>query len=186
MTLHTDEQIKALVRKHWGKVRGGTPAEKQQEIARVAELLRDKPAGQAEAGKLVFTKRCATCHTLFGEGGKAGPDLTGYERTNLDFMLLAVVDPSAAIREEFTNFAVVTKDGRTLTGLVEEQNPRTVTLRGVDGQTTLVNRDDIETLAAVPVSLMPDGLMSQLTEAEIRDLFAYLMSRTPSRTLSGE
>jgi len=177
--LQNDPEITRRVEKLWGKVRP-SPAEAQQQIERYQSLLRSG-RGDLAGGKAVFTQNCATCHKLFGEGGSAGPELTGYERTNLEFMLPAVVDPSAAIREEFTNFAVFTTDGRTLTGLIQDQNNRTVTLRSVDNQTTLVNRDQIETLQALPVSLMPDGLLGKLTDQQVRDLFVYLMSRAPDQ-----
>lgn len=178
MQLHHDAELDRRIQKLWGKIRA-TPAETQAQIARLRALLKNG-SGDPSAGRSVFTQHCATCHTLFGEGGKVGPDLTGYERTNLEFLLLAIVDPSAGIREEFTNFAVATNDGRTLTGLIENQDTRTVTLRGVDNQQTLINRAEIEDLHALPVSLMPDGLMAKLKDREVRDLFAYLMSRAPS------
>jgi putative heme-binding domain-containing protein len=177
MRLQNDPEINRRVEKLWGRVRP-SPAEAQQQVERYQSVLRSG-AGDLASGKAVFTQNCATCHKLFGEGGSAGPELTGYERTNLEFMLPAIVDPSAAIREEFTNFAVFTADGRTLTGLIQDQNNRTVTLRSVDNQTTLVNRDQIETLQALPVSLMPDGLLGKLTDQQVRDLFVYLMSRAP-------
>ncbi|QDT99489.1 PVC-type heme-binding CxxCH protein [Gimesia aquarii] len=179
MALHDDPEIKASIKKHWGKVRGSTPAEKKQEMSRVAKLIKSKE-GDLASGKLLFKKTCAVCHTLFGEGGKAGPKLTGYERDNVDFMLLAVVDPSAAIREEFTNFLVVTDDGRTVTGLIDEQTTKTLTLKDVKGQSVLINKDEIELLKALDLSLMPDGLTKNLSDKEVQDLFAYLMSRTPN------
>lgn len=179
MSLHDDPEIKASIKKHWGKVRGSTPAEKQQEMKRVAELVK-AGGGEFSAGKVLFNKTCAVCHTLYGEGGKAGPKLTGYERDNLDFMLLAVVDPSAAIREEFTNFLVVTDDGRTVTGLIDEQTTKTLTLRDVKGQTVLINKDEIEILKALDLSLMPDGLTKNMSDQEVKDLFNYIMSRTPN------
>ncbi|HAW32310.1 MAG TPA: dehydrogenase, partial [Planctomycetaceae bacterium] len=179
MSLHDDPEIKASIKKHWGKVRGSTPAEKQQEMKRVAELVK-AGGGEFSAGKVLFNKTCAVCHTLYGEGGKAGPKLTGYERDNLDFMLLAVVDPSAAIREEFTNFLVVTDDGRTVTGLIDEQTTKTLTLRDVKGQTVLINKDEIEILKALDLSLMPDGLTKTMSDQEVKDLFNYIMSRTPN------
>ena len=110
--------MKKLVAKHWGKIRA-TPAEKQEQIKKFFALIKSG-GGNATAGHAIYMKKCGVCHTLFGEGGKTGPDLTGYERTNLDFLATAVVDPSAAIREEFTSFAVITDDGRTLTGLIDE------------------------------------------------------------------
>ena len=104
--LQNDPEITRRVEKLWGRVRP-SPAEAQQQIERYQSLLRSG-RGDLASGKAVFTQNCATCHKLFGEGGSAGPELTGYERTNLEFMLPAIVDPSAAIREEFTNFAVFT------------------------------------------------------------------------------
>ena len=61
--------------------------------------------------------------------------------------------------------------------------PQTVTLRGVDGQTTLVARNQIKSLQASPVSLMPEGMTEQMKDQQVRDLFAYLMSRTPTKRL---
>ncbi len=186
MRLHDDAAIQSALDQLWGRTRA-TPAEKQQQIARLQSLLarggRQSPNGELPlvAGRELFKKHCGVCHTLFDAGGQTGPNLTGYERTNLDFLLLAVVDPSAAIREEFTQFKVLTTDGRVLTGLIDAQTPTTVTLRGADNQTTLVNRDDIELLQAMETSLMPDGLTEKLTDAELRALFAYVMSRTPPR-----
>lgn len=184
ISLQNDPEVKKLVAKHWGTIRA-TPAEKQDQIKRLFSIVRSG-GGSPTAGHAIFTKKCAVCHTLFGEGGKVGPDLTGYERTNLDFMITAIVDPSAAIREEFTTFAAVTKDGRTMTGLVTDKDTRTVTLRGADNRPVLFNRDDLEELTALPISLMPENQMNDLSDAELRDLFAYLISRTPSKSLSAK
>jgi putative heme-binding domain-containing protein len=179
MALHDDPDINASIKKHWGKVRGSTTEEKQQEMKRVASLVK-AGGGQFSSGKVLFNKTCAACHTLYGEGGKAGPKLTGYERDNLNFMLLAVVDPSAAIREEFTNFLIVTEDGKTVTGLIDEQTTKTITLRDVKGQTVLINKEEIDILKALDLSLMPDGLTKNLTDQQVKDLFTYIMSRTPN------
>ncbi len=185
MRLHEAPQIQELLDQLWGRTRA-TPAEKQQQITRLQSLIvasggRQSPDDDVlpTAGRDLFKKHCGVCHTLFNEGGQTGPNLTGYERTNLDFLLLAVVDPSAAIREEFTQFKVLTRDGRVLTGLIDVQTPTTLMLRGADNQTTLLNRDDIELLQAMETSLMPDGLTEKLSDEEVRQLFAYVMSRTP-------
>ena len=94
MSLFTDPEVKKLVGKFYGRIRA-TPAEKQQQVAKLMSLVK-QGGGNPAAGHALFTKKCGVCHTLFGEGGQTGPDLTGYERTNLDFLLTAVVDPSAA------------------------------------------------------------------------------------------
>lgn len=177
--LHHDAELDKIVEKHWGKVRESTPKEKLEQIAKIALLVRQRD-GDAAAGKAIFTKTCAVCHKLFGEGGQTGPELTGYERDNLGFLLPAIVDPSLAIREEFTNFLIVTTDGRTLTGLIDKQDARTVTLRGANNQTTLVNREDIDTLQALTTSIMPENILQPLSEQDLKNLFAYVLSRAPS------
>jgi putative heme-binding domain-containing protein len=182
VSLLPDSEVKAAVERLYGRVRP-TPAETDERIAALVRLVR-QGGGDAAAGRSLFAAKCGTCHALFGAGGGIGPDLTGYERTNLDFLVPAIVDPSSAIREEYTNFVVVTADGRTLTGLVADQDTRTLTLRGADGRTTLLDRDDVEELKALPVSLMPERLLDDLGERELRDLFAHLTSRAPAAALT--
>ncbi len=115
------------------------------------------------------------CHTLKGEGAKIGPDLTGYERDNLDFMLPAIVDPSLGIREEYTLYTLTRKDGQILAGFITETTPQFATLQDITGEKTKVSREDIQSLIASPVSLMPEGLLNALTPDQTRDLFTYLM-----------
>ena len=145
-------------------------------MAQVRKLL-TTGKGDAEKGHETFKTMCAVCHTLGKEGGKIGPDLTGYERDNLDFMLPAIVDPSLAIREEFTAFTAVTKDGQTLTGFIEAQTPQSVTMRDLNSQKLVLSRADLKSLTASPMSLMPEGLLDALNEQQVRDLFAYLMKK---------
>jgi putative membrane-bound dehydrogenase-like protein len=183
MRLHEDAEVQTMLNKLWGKTRA-TSEEKQQQVARlrtalVAQRGKAVDTEQMTRGRALFTKHCATCHTLFNEGGQTGPNLTGYERDNIDFLLLSVVDPSAAIREEFTQFQIVTTSGLTLTGLIDKQDDRTVSIRGANNQTTLLNRDEVEVLKAMDTSIMPDGLVEKLSDTELADLFAYVMTRTP-------
>jgi putative membrane-bound dehydrogenase-like protein len=185
MRLHEDAELQAMLNKLWGKTRA-TSEEKQQQVARlrtalVAQRGKTVDTEQMTRGRALFTKHCATCHTLFDEGGQTGPNLTGYERDNIDFLLLSVVDPSAAIREEFTQFQIVTTSGLTLTGLIDKQDDRTVSIRGANNQSTLINRDEVEVLKALDTSIMPDGLVEKLSDAELADLFAYVMTRTPPK-----
>jgi putative heme-binding domain-containing protein len=173
---HADERVAKLIEKHWGKVRSATAEEKRTEMLRLAEIL--KPGGGDEkAGKIVFTNTCAKCHKLFGEGAAVGPELTGYERDNLRYWLENVVDPSASIRDEYLAFVVDTKDGRTLTGIIAAQDKATITLKLSDAQQVRLAREQIEELRASPISLMPEDVLRGLKDQQIRDLFAYVMSR---------
>ncbi len=170
---YKDERLTKLIEKHWGKV-GPLPAgEKVARINAIRHALGQRP-GDPVNGKLLFTKTCATCHTLFGEGNKVGPELTGADRKNRDFLLTSIVDPSAYIRPEFVAYVVNLKDGRALTGLVAESSPQAITLLNDKNERTVIARDKIDEMAASPVSLMPEKILDPLSEQEIRDLFAYL------------
>jgi putative heme-binding domain-containing protein len=136
-------------------------------------------SGNPYNGKQLYNASCGKCHRLFEEGGRIGPELTSYKRDDLRRMLLNVVNPSAEIREGFENYVAITGDGRTLNGFISDQDAQVVTLRGPDGQTTVLPRTDLEDLKAVPVSLMPEGLLKDLSEQQVRDLFAYLRSTQP-------
>ena len=175
-----DQRLTRLIEKHWGKV-GPLPAgEKVARINAIRHSLGQRP-GDGANGKLLFTKTCATCHTLFGEGNKVGPELTGADRKNRDFLLQSVVDPSAYIRPEFVAYVVNLKDGRSLTGLVAESSPRAITLLNDKNERTVIAREKIDDMAASPVSLMPEKILDPLSEQEIRDLFAYLQGDGPAK-----
>jgi putative heme-binding domain-containing protein len=170
-----DAACDALIQKHWGRLKHSSE-EKEQQVARVRVLL-TSGKGDAQNGRAIFQRSCASCHALNGEGSKIGPDLTGSERDNLDFILPAIVDPSLAIREEFTAFNIETKDGQSITGFITEQTPSAVTLTDVGGKRLVLPRRDIESMQASALSLMPEGLLDALQPQEVRDLFTYIQAK---------
>jgi putative membrane-bound dehydrogenase-like protein len=174
-----NDTINRLVQKHWGKIGQETAGDKQARIRSLTSILRAAGPGDPARGKPLFAKHCATCHTLFGEGNKVGPDLTGVDRKNINFLLTNIVDPSAVIRQEFLAFVVATRDGRVLTGLIAEETPKALTLLDAKNERTLIARDQIDTLEASAVSLMPEKILDPLTNEELRDLFSYLQSDPP-------
>lgn len=172
-------EINKLLAKHWGKIGGETAGDKQARIRSLTSILR-QGKGDSANGKALFQKNCGTCHVLFGEGNKIGPELTGAERKNLAFLLTSTVDPSAVIRQEFIAFNVLTTDGRVLTGLVVESSPKAVTLLDGKNERTVISRDKIEEMNPSPMSLMPEKILDPLTDQQLRDLFSYLQSDGPS------
>jgi len=175
VALHGDEQIDALVRKHWGNIRAGTPEEKLAEIRRITNDLR-AGSGSVSGGKLIFEKQCATCHKLFGAGIEIGPDLTKANRQDRNYLLVSMVDPSAQIRKEYLSYVVVTSDGRVVTGLLSEESAASVTILGAKNERTTIARDDMEEMHVSSVSLMPEGILKQLKPQQVRDLLRYLNS----------
>ncbi len=171
-----DSALLARLESAWGKVpRAGSP-EKDRRIAEVRGMLPEGDKGNAARGRPVFKENCAVCHKLFGEGETIGPDLTGSERGDLDFLLTSLVDPSRMVRKEYQAQTVALNDGRVLTGLVVDEDDRTMTLVDANRQKTVIPRDAIDATRAADVSLMPEGLLDKLTEPQIRDLFRYLQS----------
>ena len=126
-------------------------------------------------GRLVFSKTCAACHTLFDSGGHVGPELTGSQRGNLDYVLENVVDPSAVVAKDYYMTVVETKDGQTLTGIIKQETDKSIVLRDTLQDHTLL-KTDIKRQRTSPISMMPEGLLEALSIADARDLIAYLAS----------
>ena len=176
-----DPDLTARLEHAWGRVPRPNSPEKTRRVAEVRGMLVEGDKGDATRGRAVFREACATCHRLFGEGEAIGPDLTGAERGDLTFLLTSVVDPSAVVRKEFEAQAVATTDGRLLTGLVADENDRTLTLIDGQRQRIILARGDVEAMKPSPVSLMPEGLLDKLTEGQVRDLFKFLQSSGVAR-----
>ncbi len=173
VSLYRDKDLDALVGKHWGKVTGGTPEEKLAEMRRLSNDLR-AGVGDSVHGHALFQRTCASCHRLFDEGNRIGPDLTHANRKDRDYLLVSIVDPSAVIRREYLSYVVHLRDGRVLTGLIVEQTAGSITLVNAMNQRTTVPREQVEVLEESPVSLMPENLLKDLKPQELRDLFSYL------------
>ena len=173
-----DAAIVALITKLWPNVRQATSAELEKEITRLAEVI-NLTTGSPYTGKKLFTEQCGGCHKLFTKGGEIGPDLTVYQRNDLPNLLLNIVNPNAEIREGYESFLVETKDGRSLTGFRADQDAQVVVLRTPDGQTVPLPRAEIASMEPAGASLMPEGLLANLSDQQVRDLFAYLRSTQP-------
>lgn len=178
LTAYRDEQLASLIEKHWGSLEGASTAEMQQMVERFLNVVK-ADTGNPYAGKKLFATTCAKCHTLFAQGGQIGPDLTTYKRDDIHNMLLSIVNPSAELREGFETVLIATTDGRTLNGFLVDQDSQVVVLRGVDGQTVTIARDQIDELIPQRKSLMPEGLLKEMTDQQVRDLFGYLRSSQP-------
>ena len=86
---------------------------------------------------------CASCHTLFDEGGKIGPDLTGSQRANPEYVLTKLLAPSAVVAKDYLMTIVTTNDGRTVSGIVKEENDKVLVLQTAT-QEVRIAKSDIE------------------------------------------
>lgn len=188
LKLHKDASLAALVKKHFPNQNAASPADTRKEIAKLKAIIvganksvakADAPAGNPYVGRKHFLQRCGACHTLYSEGGRIGPDLTPYQRDDLNTMLMSIVDPSAEIREGFENMLVETKDERQVSGFFVDRDEHVLVLRGLDGQNVTIKQSNVASIKSMGRSLMPAGMLAGMDDQAIRDLFAYLRSAQP-------
>ena len=139
-------------------------------------LLTDQSVASASPvnGKLIFKNTCGPCHKMYGEGGIIGPELTGSNRANLDYLLSNILDPSGEIQDDYKMVVVTTRDGRTYVGNVAKETERQVTLRVVGQDAVVLNKSDIQTRETTPTSMMPSGLLEALSDKQVTDLVAFM------------
>jgi putative heme-binding domain-containing protein len=169
--------LNAALDQHWGAAREST-ADKKTEMDRYKALLA-KPGAQKDdlvKGRAVFAKTCGQCHTLYGVGGKVGPDITGSNRADLDYLLHNILDPNAEIPNDYRTWNLDTKDDRSISGVMARQDATTVTIVTPNESLTIA-RGDIARLKQSELSMMPEGLLQALPEDEVRNLIAYLRGK---------
>jgi putative heme-binding domain-containing protein len=138
----------------------------------------------ARGRKLYGEVACAACHRFNDEGGSVGPDLTGVAgRFSVRDLLESMVEPSKVISDQYSAIVIVKKNGQTVTGRVANLSGNSLNIVEnmlAPGKVTGVRREDIESTEPSKVSMMPTGLLNSLSESEIQDLMAYLLSRGDS------
>ncbi len=171
---YEDPQVAKIAERALGAEVTISSEEKLDQMKRLQTVLAEQ-LGDAQQGKAIFMKQCGTCHKIFGEGNSIGPPLDAYERGNLNFWLVAIVEPSAEIREGFQSYAALTTDGRLVSGMIAAQDTSAVTIRSADNQATTIVAEELQELRALKASLMPEDVLKDLTDQQLRDLFAYVM-----------
>jgi len=169
-----DDRLNKQLEQVWGKLRQ-SPKEKQTQIATWQALLTPSVISNASIlnGKRVFEQTCASCHSLFGEGGALGPHLDGSNRHDLYYVLENLIDPSAVLPQDYRMTVVTLKDGRVLSGNISAQSRHTITIAGLDS-VEVIPVSEVVKQEQFEQSTMPEGLLQTLKEQEVVDLIAYL------------
>jgi putative heme-binding domain-containing protein len=179
-----DREAVWAVERAFGTVRNERNPAREQVVAEMDRYLRAHP-GDPKAGKVTFKKVCAQCHTIYGEGANVGPDLTATGRGSFEQLLSNVFDPSLVIGPGYQSVTVITKTGRSLTGLVTEDNPQRIVLKLPGGGQEAIPRGDVEYAAASKLSMMPEGIENLMDRGELANLFAFLaLDRPPDDPLA--
>jgi putative membrane-bound dehydrogenase-like protein len=171
-----DPELNRQIGEVWGVVRD-TPADRKAAIAKYKRMITNLPAVAPDLshGRAIFAKTCQTCHTLYGIGGKVGPDITGSNRPNLDYLLENILDPSAVIPKEYAATLITLKNGRSITGIVKEETAAALIVLTAN-ETLTVSKADIDTREPSAVSMMPDDQLKPMSDDDVRCLIAYLQN----------
>lgn len=167
-------EINRVLLRHWGDVRA-TSQEKNARIADYKSIIGDDYLSAADrvSGRVLFEQHCAKCHRLFDSGGSVGPDLTGSQRSELDYLFENLLDPSAIVPREYKLSTFVMSDGRVIQGIRYQENDQAIEVQTENSQ-VLLPKNEIVSAESAELSMMPEGILDQLNGTQIRDLIAYL------------
>lgn len=148
------------------------------QMAKYRDILTQEAiaAADATAGRTLYAATCGACHRLFGEGQNVGPDITGSNRADLNYLLENVLDPNAVIGKEYQLNLFTMKDGRVMGGIVKEESATAVKIAMMGGTEFLLRKSEIEKREVSKQSTMPEGLFDALPEAMLLNLVKYLQS----------
>jgi len=171
-----DAEINSWIEKEWGAVRP-TPEARLKEIAEWKKFLLGGAKGDPRKGRIQFAKTCMQCHTLFDAGGKVGPELTGANRQDMDYLLSNILDPSAVVGKDYQATMIRTKSDRVVTGLIKAEDNNAVTLQ-TENDILIIPKGEIDARKLSEISMMPEGLLANMSKDDARNLIAYLQQLT--------
>ena len=131
----------------------------------------------AIAGKTGFEKNCSNCHRVSSNGKDIGPELSGIGKKFDKIGLLdAIINPNAAIVFGYEAWLINTKDGESVYGFLIADNKQSVTIKDISGVKHVIAQDRISSKKKQDGSLMPDPLTMGLSEQDLADIAAFLLS----------
>jgi putative heme-binding domain-containing protein len=171
LLVRTDTKIRALATKLLGSAVSSD---------RLAVAKKYRPAlelkGDAGKGAEIFGLVCATCHRARGKGHSVGPDITDVRNRSAEAILYDILDPNRGVEPQYTAYEIETKDDRSLSGLLLNETPDSVTLQQAGDLRHIISRSDITELRASSLSLMPEGIEQAVSVPQMADLITFLQS----------
>lgn len=168
---HKDEKVRNAAKPVLAKLQLGRRQDVLEAYKSSLTLM-----GDAAKGKMHFQRVCAVCHRLENIGTEIGPNLATIQNRGPETILLNVLDPNREVNPQFVNYLVLTKAGKSITGLIAAETATSVTLKRQENATDTVLRVDIDEMRSTGMSIMPEGLEKQLDQQALADVVAYLLS----------
>lgn len=187
----SDDQISSIISN--GVAGTGMPAFRTLKPAQIVSLtgylrvLQGKASartlpGDRERGKTIFAGKggCSSCHTISGEGGFIGPDLSTYGASlSAESILKSLLASSRIPPAGYKPAAVTARDGTRIEGVVRNEDNFSVQLQSADGDFHFFEKSHALKVEYLAHSLMPTNYGDRLTRDELNDLISYLMSTAP-------
>jgi putative heme-binding domain-containing protein len=169
-----DAEISQQLDQIWGVMKE-TSADQKQEIERYRRMYGagGSQPGNASRGRVLFNQVCSQCHRLFDTGGNVGPDITGANRGDLNYLLETILFPNAVIPNEYRVSTIETKDDRVITGIIKEQSATSLVVQ-TPTEALTIPRNEVKKIEPSEQSMMPEGLLANLKDQGVRDLLYYV------------
>jgi cytochrome c oxidase cbb3-type subunit 3 len=138
-----------------------------------------RATGDTRRGQQIFATKggCAKCHTIEGHGGAIGPELTSIgDRRNAADLRTALLEPGVSVPLEFLQVRLVTKDGRSFTGVRINEDTFSIQIRDLSNQVHSFWKNELTDIVKEPKQSIMPSYRSLLSAAELDDLLAYLGS----------
>jgi putative membrane-bound dehydrogenase-like protein len=171
-------EITSAIEKHWGAITSGQAGDKLKEIDRLTKILSPKTIAKADLrnGRRIYQATCFACHQLFGDGMKIGPDLTGSNRGDTRYLIENIIDPGSLVGLDYQLHNITKNDGQVVAGLLKNKTTEAIVIAVLGGTEVIVPASDIKDHQISTTSMMPEGLIANLTPEDTRDLIGYLQS----------
>ena len=173
------DPTKSAISKIYGTVRLDEDPERERVVKRIAEQAKGMRGGDAARGWLVYDRICGQCHVMHNRGVEVGPNITANGRGNFDQLLVSIFNPSLVIGDAYRSVTIRTDDDTVLTGLLVSRDETKTVVKTQGGKEVTVLAENIESFQQDKKSLMPEGIESQLSDAELADLLALLSLEKP-------
>ncbi|MCX7422726.1 MAG: c-type cytochrome [Planctomycetia bacterium] len=169
LTQSKDETIRERAKKI---LAGAAPASRKEVLDAYQSALSLK--GDPQRGKAVFVKNCSTCHRVDNVGVNVAPDISDTRTKKPEQLLMDILDPNKAIDANYFAYAVVTKEGKTESGVISSESSNSITLKQPEGKVLTLLRSDIEEIRNTGLSLMPVGVEKNIDQQALADLIFWL------------
>jgi putative heme-binding domain-containing protein len=167
---HRDAAIRERAQARWGK-----PGAAQLDPADFATAL--QLDGTAARGEKTYLDRCATCHRAGQQGHALGPDFATVKAAGREKILTGILDPNREVAPNFIQYDLQTRDGESLSGIIAGETATSLTLRQANGLETVILRSQIAGMTSQGKSAMPEGLAEGLSQQDLADLMAFVVSQ---------